>query len=66
MKTKIIRKKIKWEAVACIIAFIIAAAYWIYTVIGISYGPVIKKENGNYCKGFPYAIKVCWGDINAE
>ena len=67
MKTKKITiKKIRWEIVGCIIAYIIAFAYMTYSVIGIGFGPIVKKENGNYCRGFDYGFKVCWGDINAE
>lgn len=65
MKTKII-KKIRWEATIGIVLFVLVLAYFIYSTVGISFGPIKQKENGNYCRGFDYGFKICWGDINAE
>ena len=40
--------------------------YCLYSFLGIIFGPIQKKENGNYKKGFPYGISIGWGDPNAE
>lgn len=63
---KITRKKINWKIVISLAAYAIAFIYVTYSVVGIATGPIKQKANGNYCRGYNYGIKVCWGDINAE
>ncbi len=63
---KAILKKLNWKIVTSIAVFLVLFVYWIYSFLGVTFGPINQKENGNYCKGYTYGIKICWGDINAE
>lgn len=63
MKTKVIkRKKIKWEGIVILLLFL----WIIYSLCGVFFGAEYTKSNGNTCKGFPYGLQVCSGDINAD
>ena len=63
MKTRIIkRKRFKWEIL--VIVFLII--YFAYSFIGVMFGTEYTKSNGNTCKGFPYGLQVCSGDLNAD
>lgn len=59
---KIKRKRFRWEIL--IIGFLII--YFAYSFIGVIFGTEYTKSNGNVCKGFPYGLQVCSGDINAD
>lgn len=60
------KRKLNKKILIGILLYIVLFAYATYTLIGISFGPIVKKENGNYCRGYDYTLKICWGDINAE
>lgn len=59
---KITKKRFRVERV--IIAILVV--YFIYSFIGVIFGTEYTKSNGNTCKGFPYGLQVCSGDINAD
>lgn len=63
---KITVRKINWKIVIFIAVYAIAFIYVMYSIIGMAFGPIKQKANGNYCQGYDYGIKFCWGDINAE
>lgn len=58
--------RMNWKNVFIAFGVILIVSWFIYSFVGMTFGPKYTKSNGNTCQGYKYGLKICWGDINAE
>lgn len=55
-----------WRNLFIALGILVFILYLMYSFIGMIFGPIYTKSNGNVCQGNTYGIKRCTGNINAE